>query len=723
MRRAWILIIIPLIAGAAGYLFSLNSDKKYRSSALLATGFTTNETIQIADERIDLWVAGVKFDNMIERMNSELVMSLLAYDLILHELTSESPFRALKKEVNPLAAKSKEELNTIINLFKEKHSKMEILSSYNEPEKELIELVEEYGYAGWILKKRLSINRARSTDFVEVSYISENPFLSAFIVNKLSEEYIRYDGSLKTEISNESLKFFSDLVTDKKKILDEKTSFLDKFKALNNLQGDDFTELRSSQIVDYELLRQEKLDEIRSKKLSISNIDKQINSLEVINPIPTSETNTAILQIRAKINDLNQIYISTGSKDNELLKTITSLRSQLQVETAKLTSGTNGTTKLDKETLLANRRQLELELEITNANLASLDQVVDNLKFNVSNSTSKKSAIESLSREIETSSDEYLHAVDKYNTEKNKSLLSKSSTTISQRGQPNGSPESSKTILIIGLSTMASLSLCVFVIILMEFLDQTMKTPSKFEDYTSLKLLGSISRTEINNFDLKAIFNLKNGNDDTEKFKHSLRKIRFEVEASNSKVILITSTKPNEGKTFIILSLAYSMSLINKRSLIIDTNFRNNSITKLLIARPNFQKMLQGDNDIKLLTSPTNSGDKSNNFISTTSDKNIDVIGTNSGTESPSEILAGRNFTTMLNKLRENYDYIFLEGASLNEFSDTKELISYADKVITVFSAENSLNQLDRESVNFLKSLNNTFLGAILNKTNNKEVA
>jgi len=727
VSKIWILIIIPVVAAVAGYLFSLTADKKFRSTVLLTTGFTTNEKVQIADERIDLWVAGVKFDNMIERMNSELVLSMVTYHLMVHDLTSRAPFRTLGKEDNPLANKSAAERKAIVDIFEQKIAKMEMLSSFDPKENELIELTKKYGYTGWLLKKTLTIYRARSTDFVEINFISENPLLSAFIVNTLSEQYIRYDSSLKTDISDESVKFFSELVTEKKKILDEKTIFLDKFKSSNNLFGEDFVELKSTQIVDYELMRQEKLDEIRSKKLSIADVNDQINNFTGKGSPNSAETNTTILQIRSKINDLNQIYVSGGSKDEELLKTITGLRSQLKDEMNKLAASGPDTDlpSVSKDGLLSKKRQLELELEITQTNLASLEQTINSLKSSVSGSASKKSTIESLERDVKTASDEYLQALEKYNTEKNKSLLSKSAITISQRGQPNGTPESSKTILIIGLSSVASFLLCAFVIVLIEFLDQRIKNPAKFEAYSDLKLIGWINSININNLDLKSLFSAKTENDSLEKFKHFLRKIRFELENSGAKVLLITSTKKGEGKTFIILSLAYSLSLLNKKSLIIDTNFRNNSLTKLLIAKPNFQKMLQEENDIKLLTSPLSkeSDHVNSNIISQTSDKNIDVIGSNTGSESPSEILAGRDFNNMIERLRKNYDYIFLEGASLNDFSDTKELMLFADKVITVFSASSTLKEVDRESINYIKSLNGTLMGAILNKVESKDMA
>lgn len=95
--RKWILVIIPLVAAILAYFFSLNTQKKYRSSTILSTGFTTNEGIQITEERVDLWAAGVKFDNMIQKMGSEQVMALLSYQLMIHDLTDAKPFRTLSK--------------------------------------------------------------------------------------------------------------------------------------------------------------------------------------------------------------------------------------------------------------------------------------------------------------------------------------------------------------------------------------------------------------------------------------------------------------------------------------------------------------------------------------------------------------------------------------------------------------------------------------------------
>jgi polysaccharide biosynthesis transport protein len=726
LNRKWILLSIPLIAAMAAYFFSLNTPKKFRSSSILSTGYTTNEGIQITDERVDLWAAGVKFDNMIQKMNSEQVMALLSYQLLIHDLTDADPFRSLKKEDKTLLDKSPQQIDTIVSILTDKLQKIEMLSSFEVKENEVLMLLNKFGYNGWSIAKNISIRRTGTTDFVEVSFVSENPKLSAFVVNKLSEEFIRFDSSRKTSNSSESVKFFEDLVTEKKKILDDKTAFLEQFKTSNNVTGSDFAEIKSSQLVSYEMLRQERMDEINTKRLQLSDIESQIANLNNGGALDAKETGEKIIQIRSKINELNQIYTSNGSTDKQLLESINGLRSQLQIEMNKLALASGKDEPIvTRESLIAKKKQTELELQIVSSSLNSLDQTIANLRGNVYNSTSKKSTIEGLGLEVERASKEYLQALDKFNTERNKLLIAQSSIKISQFGQPNPSPESSKKVLIIGLAYMASLAFCVFVIVGLEFIDQKIKTPSKFKAYSNLKLIGWINELSNSNIDLKSLFKEKSGDASIENFKQFLRKIRFEVENSGSKVIMITSTKSGEGKTFMILSLAYSLSLLNKRTLIIDTNFRNNSLTKLLIAKPNFQKMLQQDGQVKLLTTKQTDGkEKENaNIVSRTSDANIDVIGSNSGSDSPSEILAGKDFSGMISQLKDRYDYILLEGASLNEYSDTKELMAFVDKVVVVFSAGSTLKQIDRESISFIRTLNSTFLGAILNKVDIKNVA
>jgi succinoglycan biosynthesis transport protein ExoP len=171
-------------------------------------------------------------------------------------------------------------------------------------------------------------------------------------------------------------------------------------------------------------------------------------------------------------------------------------------------------------------------------------------------------------------------------------------------------------------------------------------------------------------------------------------------------VILFTSTKAQEGKTTILEAVAHTFSMSRKKILLIDANFNNNTITRDFSAKPTL---------VNYSMKPQEATDKIWNITTTTQITNVNVIGCEEGNYTPSEILPKDNLLEHIGKLRQHYDYIFLEGAALNTHADSKELTDFVEGVVLVFSAKNSLLENDRESIEFLKEHRSKFIGAVLN--------
>jgi len=110
------------------------------------------------------------------------------------------------------------------------------------------------------------------------------------------------------------------------------------------------------------------------------------------------------------------------------------------------------------------------------------------------------------------------------------------------------------------------------------------------------------------------------------------------------------------------------------------------------------------------------------NITTVTNIANVDVIGCEEGNYTPSEILPKNNLLDHFDKLKQHYDYILLEGAALNLHADSKELTDFVEGVVLVFSAKNSLGEIDRESIAFLKIHRNKFIGAVLNNVDEQNL-
>src|SRR5687768_13176902 len=398
--------------------------------------------------------------------------------------------------------------------------------------------------------------------------------------------------------------------------------------------------------------------------------------------------------------------------------------------------------QLEKE-----RDNLKLDLQISQANLSSIDQSLRKLKSDVSGSNSKQASTTDLDREVEIANAEYRTAQDKYNAAKNKSLVIGSSIRQILEGQPSYEPESSKAVLITALSGAGGFVFALFGILLLELMDFSIRVSSRLEKLTGLPSIGSVNLLKDKDFNLREVFNDRNSNKEYEMFSHFLRKLRYEVQNSNGKVFLITSTQVKAGKSFLIVSLSYALSLVHSKVLIIDTNFRHNSLTKALLPRIDTRKLLKkgiidDDDDEELmleennfddaedgeelnrLPAKTNSGERdlTRNLINRTKFAGVDIIGNVGANDSPSEVLAGRDFNEMIRSLSARYDCILMEGPAMNDYSDSKELTNYADKVIPVFAADSSLSHQDKESIKYFKAINGKLMGTVVNKVQFKHL-
>ncbi|MDX1629260.1 MAG: Wzz/FepE/Etk N-terminal domain-containing protein [Fulvivirga sp.] len=724
LRKWWLLLLIPMLTAVSTYTILKLSDKKYRSVAQLATGFTQENNLSLRDERFNYLESNLKFENLIQSMISDQVLSLVSYRLALHDIKNpDDRFRKIKdnKKTNIIASDSVKVAKTLA----EKKEDIEILSSYDDFENDIKEWLKDIDYDTWSLYKAFTIERIGNTDFVSVEFISENPELSAYAVNAMCEEFLRYNRRLNESKSEESLTYFSELVKEKKKILDEKTEAFNNFKRVNQLSDYSLEgETRIAQISDYEIKKQEELQNIQALKISIQQLERDLSNVERKTKTNTS-SNSSIIELRKKINDLNKIYVDGGSKDQNLYNQIENLRERLQIEMANLADYNKVESDVsDPEEIREKLAQKKLDLQIAQANLQSINNSLLSTRSELSGYSSKEAEISILKEELEAAKKEHQLAVSKYNEAKSKANISGGSVSQILKGVPVRDPVSSKSLLILILACFASFGLTAFFIVVMELMDFRIKSPKQFVTATKLKLSGFLPEIKIKNKNLKEIFYAEH-NEEMAYFKQSLRKIRFEIEEEEScKRILVTSIKKNEGKTFFILCLAYSISLLKKRVLIVDTNFKNNTLTNLLMAEAGFQELLKEDTT-KYIGSPDKEEEEkeySRNIISKTAMKDIDVIGTVNTQDSPSEILSGKNFEGLLRSISGKYDYILMEGAAMNDYSDTKELIAYADKVIPVFSADETIGQIDRDAIKFLKSLNGKLVGAVLNKVKSENV-
>lgn len=170
--------------------------------------------------------------------------------------------------------------------------------------------------------------------------------------------------------------------------------------------------------------------------------------------------------------------------------------------------------------------------------------------------------------------------------------------------------------------------------------------------------------------------------------------LQFMLSDKADKVVLLTSTQSGEGKTFIAINLAASLSLLEgKRVLLVGMDIRKPQVANYL-----------GIPDSPGLTSYLSQPDMSvESIISAVPGfSSFDVIVAGPIPPNPSELLASGKIDSLFTELRERYDYIIVDSAPVGMVSDTFTVNRIADAVIYV-------TRINHSSLSDLKFIENIY--------------
>jgi uncharacterized protein involved in exopolysaccharide biosynthesis/Mrp family chromosome partitioning ATPase len=726
MRRKWIILLCVALALAIAIFFTKDLKKNFKSVAQLSTGFTESE-ITGTNQSVNYLQSELNFNNAKENITSPKVLSLVSYHLLLHDLQSDQPFTTLSpKQKNPITI---DKQATIIMLAAHLDS-LNILSPSVPEEKKVLNLLDQYNYDIETLGDELKVDRYLKSDYINIEYSSENPNLSAFVVNTLCDEFKRFYGLKEKQRTTLSISNLDSLVKQKKSSLDQKQGAREHYMASRgvldaNLEGSN----KLNQITTFEnlLIMEQGIQKSMSYRVrqldSLIHLARSKGLTSITAPTGISQAdNSEFLKLRQQYNSLYNEYVQKGMTDPDIKKRLDQLTQsmrQLNIVETYTARPNDDQSVLSVDQLTQRKIDAQAQLEESNQKIGSVESKLTQLRGGLTGIATASAAVQQYDKEIQIASAEYTSAKDQLNNALNFNETKPENFKQTLVGQPALKPEPSKRLLIVFSAGIAAFLVSCFVISILELIDQTIKTPTHFQDLSNLPLIGIINQVKLRASQnvLEKVANL----DEAEKqrdntFLELLRKLRYEIESSNKKTFLFTSTKPQQGKTTLIQALSYILSLGKKRVLIIDTNFCDNELTKRINASPVLEK-------IDLDGKPFNKEDL-NEMITKTIVQDVDIIGCQGGDYTPSEILPRNHLLNHLNELKASYDYIFLEGAPLNEFSDTKELLPYVEGLIAVFSSESDFTAADKESIKFLEENRDKFIGAILNKVedNNLEL-
>ena len=697
-----LLIIIPLVTIIVSFFLVKNLADKYISSAQIATGI-----IDESRHLLDADQSGAKeqsiaheFSNLIEIMKLKTLINQVSYQLILHDLKETVPFRQPSKlflSMNDAARKH------AIEVFTNKFNKRESLSYYNKDEYDLNELLRSMKYDERSLRKVLYMNRDEDSDFISVYYESENPQLSAFVVNVLCKEFIDYYTHTVKQNETDAVNYLSKLLDEKRNALNTKTNQLQQYKIKNGILNlEEQSRSIFNQIMVFNDRKQQAQREISSYDGTIKKIDDKFdpNQRKYIEA-SVSKFNQDIVNSQDQLHLLTDKYVSSGFNP-KLKLSIDSLSNKLASQINETSDKYITNPLTGKDDLVKQKLTLEVSRDLAKYSIRAISNSLNDLNAKFNRLVPFDATVKTFNFDIDIASREYLDILNRYNQTNLQSTFSIKLRQIETATPDTAEP--SKKMLLIFLGGVVSFAFCVIVLFGIFFFDDNIKEPGDLVKRTQLPLIGHLN-TVTGSLDLKKLWDVEH-RDKMKLFKELIRSIRFEVdqELRGEKVLGITSLGDHEGKTVLAISLAYSYSMINKKVLLIDGNFNNPTISNTVQPKVFIEDYFKNNPD---------------NYEAFSASTN--VMGNHGGDVTLLEVSDENFIRSRFNELKMKYDIIIIETPPLSSLNKSKEWLLFANKTIAVFEANGDISKWQKDDINYLKSLEGKFAGWVLNKTDPKK--
>lgn len=493
---------------------------------------------------------------------------------------------------------------------------------------------------------------AKNSNIISLQETDSNPQFAADVLNAVMKEYLIYDRNQRTQSASQMIKF-----------IDRQLDFLSQ-------------EVRGSEksIQDYQ--NQKKIVDISSASTraltKVTDLESQISVLK-ISLLAVDQFKQLI--IKAENNQLPNFNLGSTeyAQLNNAITALNTLMSERKTALKTFTSNSSTIQELDQQILQAKNN-------IINSINSAHELISDKIKFvqtqlapvnqQIAELPSTERDMVSLKRDFDVNDKVYSFLSEKKLDAQISSAGMLPGATIIDLAQANFAPISPDTVGVKRMAEIFGLAIGLGLIILIRIMNPYIYDKETIESLTTIPIIGVIRKYpgEIDEFSsqILAISRPKS------LFAESVRSVRtnlsFLAADKANKVICITSEVAGEGKSFVAVNLSSTLSLIDKKVILIAGDLR----------RSKLHKTFQVPNDIGLSNYLANQC-ALEDIISRSNQSDFHFIVSGPVPPNPSELLHSKKMADLIAELVTRYDFVMIDTAPVGLVSDAIPLIKASD--------------------------------------------
>ena len=491
----------------------------------------------------------------------------------------------------------------------------------------------------------------KGTSILQLQLTDEVPQRSLDYLKQLAIVYNRQANEDKNAVAHQTEKFINSRLEKINAELGKTEGELQNYKQKNGMVE---LKMNASNSVSNQNTSEQKLAEMETQIELFNTIAREVesSSRNLTQVIPSNvglddESSTSLIN---KYNELvleRNRLLRSASESSPVVEPLTDQIRDLNVNI--------------RRAIAAARKNLQIQRD---AVLAQVTKYTDQ----VEETPQQERMLTQIGRQQEVKSGLYLMLLQK----REENSISLAATADKGRliddPQLNGKVSPNSTYIML-IALVIGLAIPVLIILIIQFFRYKIEGHDDVARLTKLPIIADIAIASNSAKGKADIVVHENQNNQMEEIFRSLRtNLQFMLH-EGEKVVLFTSSTSGEGKTFTAANLSVSFGLLGKKVILVGLNIRRprlaeqfsindhkHGITNLLVKdNPNRE-----DVEAQILPSGVN--------------KNLDLLMAGPVPPNPAELIARNSLDTIIEILKEKYDYIMIDTAPVGLVTDTLQI-------------------------------------------------
>ncbi len=528
----------------------------------------------------------------------------------------------------------------------------------------------------------------RGSHIFKISYSGPDPNLSAAIANAFADQFIQSNLDRRFEASNYARAFLDNKLQDiRNKLEDSERRQVAYAQAQQIIDVDEGKPLSNGTLESLNTA----VDSARDERIKAQALWEQARNSSGLG-LPQVESNAAIQQLEADKGKLASQYQEGLQTYNADYPKMQQIKAQIDEVNRQIQAQVNDVkTSLQSQYVAAAHLEQMLSGQLGQAKTGSLDLRERSIQY------------DTLQREVDTNKSLYDGLLQSYKEVGIAGGVGTNNISIVDRALAPNLPYQPNWLLNLGLATLLGALVGGAVAFALEHVDESLRVPQEIEQRLGLPLLGATPALEKGVVPAVALADFRSPFSEAH---YSIRTaLQFATGDGVPQSLLVTSSRPGEGKSTTTVALSRCFAQLGMRVLVIDADLRN----------PSIHRLLGGDN-APGLSNCLAGGARFAEVVKKSGIANLWMIPSGPLPPNPTELLAGKRLGALLAEAQANFDLVLIDGPPVVGLADATLLSSVAVGTMIVIEAGQTRLGFVNAALQRLRVGRGRIIGAIMTK-------